>query len=291
MTNRFVPRLALSTPPSRNSRPKDFGSCEYLVRRAKPAPHMKYKTDVRGLRELPTELRLKIYKELLVHPGGIHINKKIRTYYETVARHSESCAVVGTCSKRCAIYRLTKQRCPRQPVFPKRCCVETAILATCKSIREEAYDILWKQPWHFSDPETLHSFLMLLGPKTINSLRNITIHQGLYKRDMRHFAFLAPLQYATNLQVLQFGTAIVEIRRDPNSEWQRGHIIAEAFFKKMSPFVRAFTTRRGVEELLQVVKFDGVDMEGSQLVGTWTEEREKIFCDSLRIRLVQLMSR
>ncbi|KAJ4388043.1 hypothetical protein N0V93_008648 [Gnomoniopsis smithogilvyi] len=230
--------------------------------------------------ELPTEIRLMIYKVLLSQPEGIYINTKVRGHFEACAKLSEPCAVLGSCKGQ--IFRKKKRRCVCPPVFPKGYSVENSILGSCKWVRNEALDIFWKQKWHFANPETLHAFLMLLKPETIGHINDITIHKDLNKRDIRHFAFLAPLRYATHLQVLRFGGSIDAHPIGSFSEERNGWIIAQIFFRKFAPFVRAFVALRGVEDLLGVVKFHQIDMGGKLLLGAWNDEKERDFFKGLK---------
>ncbi|KUI56458.1 hypothetical protein VP1G_03785 [Cytospora mali] len=265
-------------------------------KKAKPTPKWK----PFRLLDLPAELRLKIYEEILVDPHGVYI----RTYddkYEKVAVHVSPRFIDGTTYRDRKGYVKGEWKELKKGDLPfNRYQLSPNILATCKTVHDEAVSLLWKQPFIFADVHGLLSFLLPLRPTTIARLEDITILKDGWVMGRNTPAFVL-LRDAVNLKNLRFDCQIRGARDYRNASMApalMGEKLADRFFKDCHPFLRSFMRHRGAEALIDVLKFGKEEFvhryySFSQTYTTedWSEEKEQKVMEAMVNQLKVIVKR
>lgn len=214
-------------------------------------------------RDLPPELRLKVYEEALVDPYGVNI-RAYSDKYQSVAVHVRGTVHPGLSWLHPFSYVRGKWTAvPRDELPRKKYQLSPNLLAASKTVHDEAVSLLWTQPFIFNRVVTLHTFLLMLRPETISRLRDITILSGGWNSSKCLPAFVL-LRDAPLLRNLRLDCRIrSEVRvwgRVP-SEADVGKRLAENLYKDCYPFLQTLVQQQGAESILSVIKFSSDEFE------------------------------
>lgn len=222
-----------------------------------------------------------VYKETLVDPDGIHI-RMFTTGYELIARHGPPGVVqdwVQDSSNSNLSPKLYRKgnwvQVAREDLSDTKHAITLSLLAASKQVRREAQEVLWNQPFIFPNPGALHTFSLQLPRESFARIRNITFLDKCVSYGGRNFALLAPLRDATNLSNLRFNLKICHNGWAPVSDADHGERIARRLFKEMSPFIRMFVDRHGIDAFFRVVKLNKDNFFNTRF--PWDDQRgEKV---------------
>jgi hypothetical protein len=252
-------------------------------------------------RDLPPELRLKIYQEALVDPHGL----TIRSYtdrWETFAVHVSISNVKSPHNPTPKWYFRGKWTdVPANELPKKKNQLSPNLLAASRTIHYEAASLLWTQPFLFTDVQGLHAFLMMLRPVTISRLRDITILRAgwVNQKILPAFVQLRDAPFLENLRIDCRIRADIRPRSGVTKEVSIGQQLATKIYSNCHPFLKALVKHRGEEAILEVFKFTREEfsnnyydhMAGRWVRDDWSQDREDKILEAVVAELKEIMGR
>jgi hypothetical protein len=214
-------------------------------------------------RNLPAELRNKIYSYALSDVGGVFVTSRTKGYRRVAQRCIESeCEPQYT--SRWARYRnfnhgndadAEEESIERRSLVPN-------LLATSKAIHAEAGSFLYSQPFNLADNYALLAFLTQIGAAHIKMLRDITINQWCGGRAHKSINFPAInlLSPATELRRLNIACSIGYFS---SYSWRNGrtqeipHRVARKVFRDCYPFLETYGKAKGdMQAAVDMIEID-----------------------------------
>ncbi|KAL2276072.1 hypothetical protein FJTKL_01358 [Diaporthe vaccinii] len=286
--SRRIKKRKVVAKPKAKSQPK-----------AKPPPKFK----PFRLMDLPPELRLKVYEEALVDPHGVNI----RTYsdrWESFPVHVSLNDVRGgyvsglnrSCYVRGQWTKIDDDAMPK-----KKYQLSPNLLATCKTVHDEAVSFLWTQPFIFADVHGLHAFLLMLRPATISRLRDITLlkYGWINNRCLQAFVLLRDAPLLQNLRLNCTVRPNIRTRSGVPKEVGIGQQLATKLYRDCYPFLKALAQHQGPESILSVFKFHRDEFKSSYfnpatvtwVEDSWSQARQEKILAAMIADLNTIMSR
>lgn len=244
-------------------------------------------------RDLPAELRLKVYEEALIDPHGVNIRAYSDTY-ESVAVHVRPNINLGRYGwpvPHCYI-RGRWSKIPLGEMPKRKYRLSTNLLAASKTVYDEAVSFLWTQPFIFNNVVTLHQFLLMLRPETISRLRDITIlPQGWNNtRCLQTFVLLRHAPYLRNLRLDCDLRTDVRYRTEAPKEAVVGKTLAEKLYRDCYPFLKVLVQHRGVESIRDVIKFSKDEFTRRHLDATTHAWVHKVYSPASQEKILVAMT-
>lgn len=202
---------------------------------------------------------MKVYEEALVDPHGVNI----RTYsdrWKTAPVHvclndvrGRYSSVVGHSS----YVRGQWTKIDGGAVPKKKYQLSPNLLATCKTVHDEAVSFLWTQPFIFTDVQGLFAFLHLLRRETVSRLRDITLlkYGWISNRCLQAFVLLQNAPFLQNLRLDCTVRPNRSVRAGVPKEVAIGQQLALKLYKDSYPFLEALVQHQGPQSILSVIKF------------------------------------
>ncbi|KAG6358394.1 hypothetical protein INS49_014278 [Diaporthe citri] len=267
--------------------------------KAKPPPKFK----PFRLMDLPPELRLKVYEEALVDPHGVNI----RTYSDDwesfpvhVCLNDVRDRYVSTLKRSCYV-RGQWTQIDVDAVPKKKYQLSPNLLASCKTVHDEAVSLLWTQPFIFADVIGLHYFLLMLRPETISRLRNITLMRFAWisNRCLQAFVLLRDAPLLQNLRLDCTVRPKRSVRSGVPREVAVGQQLASKLYRDCHPFLKALVKQQGPESILRVLKFHRDEFKNGYYSHTtngwveddWSQARQDQILEAMLAKLNTIMSR
>ncbi|KAK7729304.1 hypothetical protein SLS63_006177 [Diaporthe eres] len=255
------------------------------------------------LMDLPPELRLKVYEEALVDPHGVNI----RTYsdrWESFPVHVSLKDIGDRYSSfrpRSCYVRGQWTKIDDGAVPKKKYQLSPNLLATCKTVHDEAVSFLWTQPFIFADVHGLHSFLLMLRPATISRLRDITLlkYGWINNRCLQAFVLLRDAPLLQNLRLNCTVRPNIRVRSGVPKEVGIGQQLATKLYRDCYPFLKALSQHQGPESILSVFKFHRDEFKSSYfnpatvswVEDSWSQARQDNILAAMIAELNTIMSR
>lgn len=246
---------------------------------------------------------MKVYEEALVDPHGVNI----RTYsdrWESFPVHVSLNDVRGgyvsglnrSCYVRGQWTKIDDDAMPK-----KKYQLSPNLLATCKTVHDEAVSFLWTQPFIFADVHGLHSFLLMLRPATISRLRDITLlkYGWINNRCLQAFVLLRDAPLLQNLRLNCTVRPNIRTRSGVPKEVGIGQQLATKLYRDCYPFLKALSQHQGPESILSVFKFHRDEFKSSYfnpatvswVEDSWSQARQEKILAAMIAELNTIMSR
>jgi hypothetical protein len=200
-------------------------------------------------RQLPAELRNKIYGYALSDDGGVFVTSRSKGYRRLAQR-----CIMTECEPQFATrwnryYRNNNNNQEDQEPQERRKFVPN-LLTVCKAVHAEAGSFLYSQPITLADNYAFLAFLNQIGSKHIKMLREVTIKEWCGGRAHKsiNFPALALLAPATQLRRLNIACRVGYYS---SYGWRTGkrqeiaHRVARKVFRDCYPFLEAFGRAKG----------------------------------------------
>lgn len=246
---------------------------------------------------------MKVYEEALVDPHGVNMRTYVDRWEsfpvhvcikEVRPRHSlspnPSCYIRGQWTK------LDDGTVPQ-----KKYQLSPNLLATCKTVHDEAVSLLWTQPFIFADVNGLHSFLLMLRPETISRLRDITLlwYGWINNRCLQAFVLLRDAPLLQNLRLDCTVRPNMRLRSGVPKEVAIGQQLASKIYRDCYPFLKALVKHQGPESIVRVFKFHREEFKNSYYspatsswVGEgWSQTRQDKILEAMLAEINTIMSR
>lgn len=164
-------------------------------------------------------------------------------------------------------------------------CLIPNLLAVSKHIYGEAAQMMYSQPFYFSDSSAMCTFFGRMRPKTMAMMQEITIisWQASRTHKFMNMPAMALLRGAVNLKQLHIFDTFVHgayrIPSTPDGDGERSRHVAKKVYKDCYLWLQAVVSAGGIEALKKVLVLNEENFRHSHWTwsgpaqGTFTKER------------------